>query len=132
MHGLYPNQRLEEARERFRIVAPAIPAPHRGSRNLAARFNALPPNLRGQAVADAQTRLEERFREIFQRRHDCIHNCDRPRVKPQPLTAPDVVRRVLDDIEFLVRRCDEHINLEFRQFLVGTGCPAAVIGQIGY
>jgi hypothetical protein len=98
----------------------------------AARFNALPPNLRGQAVADAQTRLEERFRGIFQRRHDCIHNCDRPRVKPQPLTAADVVRRVLDDIEFLVRRCDEPINLEFRQFLVGTGSPAAVIGQIGY
>ena len=54
--------------------------------------------------------MEDRFREIFQRRHDCIHNCDRPRVKPQPLTAADVVRRVLEDVEFLVCRCDEHIN----------------------
>jgi hypothetical protein len=97
----------------------------------AARFNALPDNLQGQAVADAQTRLEERFREIFQRRHDCIHNCDRPRVKPQPLVA-DVVQRVLEDIEFLVRRCDEHIHAEFRPFLLGTGCPAAVVGQVGY
>lgn len=98
----------------------------------ATRFNALPLNLRGQAVADAQGRMQERFREIFQRRHDCIHNCDRPRVKPQPLTSADVVPRVLEDIEFLVRRCDEHINREFRQFLLDTGCPAAVIGQVGY
>jgi hypothetical protein len=98
----------------------------------AARFHALPPHLRGQAVADAQTRLEARFRKIFQRRHDCIHNCDRPRVKPQPLTAAAVVLRVLEDIEFLVRRCDEHVNLEFRQFLLGTGCPVAIVGQVGY
>lgn len=98
----------------------------------AVRFNALPPHLRGQAVADAQGRLEERFREIFQRRHDCIHNCDRPRVRPQPLTSADVVVRVLDDIDFLVRRCDEHITTEVRQFMLGTGCPAAIVGQVGY
>jgi hypothetical protein len=96
------------------------------------RFTALPPNLRDQAITDAQARLEERFREIFQRRHDCIHNCDRPRVKPQPMGVADIVHRVLEDIEFLVHRCDEHINLEFRQFLLGTGCPAAVVGQVGY
>jgi hypothetical protein len=130
------NKFFHNGQKFFRDLLPGwIVHPH-GHRRLfgisAVRFNALPPNLRGQAVAGAQTRLEERFREIFQRRHDCIYNCDRPRVKPQPLTAADVVRRVLDDIEFLVRRCDEHINLEFRQFLVGTGCPAAVIGQIGY
>ncbi len=46
------------------------------------RFNTLPTNLRGQPVADAQVWMEDRFREIFQRRHDCIHNCDRPKVKP--------------------------------------------------
>jgi hypothetical protein len=53
-------------------------------------------------------------------------------VKPQPLTADNVVRNVLEDVEFLVRRCDEHINREFREFLLGTGCPAAVVGQVGY
>jgi hypothetical protein len=120
----------------FRDVLPAwIVHPDSRRRLLgitAARFNGLPANLRGQTVADAQTRLEERFREIFQRRHDCIHNCDRPRVKPQPLTAADVVLRVFADVEFLVRRCDEHINLEFRQFLLGTGCPAVTVGQVGY
>jgi hypothetical protein len=84
----------------------------------AARFAALPPNLRGQA--------------IFQRRHDCIHNCDRPRVKPQALAGADVVSAVIADVTFLVRRCDEHINQEFHQFLLGTGCPAGVAGQVGY
>jgi hypothetical protein len=97
-----------------------------------ARFNALPANLRNQAVADAQRLLEERFQEIFQRRHDCIHNCDRPRVKPQPLARTDMVRHALEDIEFLVRRSDEHINVEVRQFLLGTGCPATIVGQVGY
>jgi hypothetical protein len=98
----------------------------------AGRFGALPANLRGQAVADAQTQMEERFREVFQRRHDCIHNCDRPKTKPQPLQAPELVGRVIEDVVFLVRRCDEHLNGEIRQFLLGTGCPAAVIGQVGY
>jgi hypothetical protein len=98
----------------------------------AARFRALPPNRIGQALADAQNRLEERFAEIFQRRHDCIHNCDRPRVRPQPLTVAEVVSRAIEDVDFLVLRCDEHINLEFRQFLLGTGCPATIISQTGY
>jgi hypothetical protein len=97
-----------------------------------ARFSGLAGQARTQALADAQSRLEDRFREIFQRRHDCIHNCDRPRVKPQPLATADVVGRVAEDIEFLVTRCDEHITLEFRQFLLGTGCPATVVGQVGY
>jgi hypothetical protein len=130
------NKFFRNGQKFFRDVLPAWivhPQSHRRLlRITAARYHALPPNLRGQAVADAQARLEERFREIFQRRHDCIHNCDRPRVKPQPLTDADVVRRVLDDVEFLVRRCDEHINMEFRQFLLGMGCPAAIVGQVGY
>jgi hypothetical protein len=31
---------------------------------------------------------------------------------------------------FLVRRCDAHINRECREFLLGTGCPAAIIEQV--
>jgi hypothetical protein len=98
----------------------------------AARFSALPPQLRGQAISDAQARMNDRFRVIFQRRHDCVHNCDRPRVKPQPVAPAGVVELVIEDVAFLVRRCDEHIVREFRQFLLGTGCPPAVVGQVGY
>jgi hypothetical protein len=32
----------------------------------------------------------------------------------------------------LVHRCDEHINSEFREFLVGVGCNVATIAQAGY
>jgi len=99
---------------------------------LAGRFHTLRANRRNRAIADALSRLEERFREIFQRRHDCIHNCDRPRVRLQPLLLAELVQRVIVDVEFLVRRCDEHINQEIRLFLLGTGCPATIAGQVGY
>jgi len=76
--------------------------------------------------------FEGRFGTIFQRRHDCIHNCDRPRVSPQPLDKSEIVRRVITDIEFLVNRCDEHIAVEFREFLAGVGCTPATIASTGY
>jgi hypothetical protein len=76
--------------------------------------------------------FEERFRTIFQRRHDCIHNCDRPRISPQPLERGGTVLKVIQDIEFLVNHCDEHIDSEFRQFLVGVGCMPATLTQAGY
>jgi len=51
---------------------------------------------------------------------------------PQSLREPGRVLRVIEDMAFLVRRCDEHINGEIRHFLLGTGCPAAIVGQVGY
>jgi hypothetical protein len=98
----------------------------------AQKFNAVPPDQRGATIKAAHERMEDRFRTIFQRRHDCIHNCDRPRVAPQPLPAAAIVLRVIEDVDFLVRRCDEHITLEFRQFLLGIGCPATIVAQTGY
>jgi hypothetical protein len=80
----------------------------------------------------ARGQLEDRFREIFQRRHDCIHNCDRPKVKPQSLDKVNTVTKVIQDIEFLVHRSDEHINTEFRQFLLGLKCMPATIAQAKY
>lgn len=95
-------------------------------------FNALAPNQKGQAIQDAQEQMEERYRDLFQRRHDCIHNCDRPRVSPQPLHLGGTVVKVIQDVEFLVYRCDEHIGTESREFLLGTGCPATIVAQGGY
>ena len=80
----------------------------------------------------AMDQFKERFRIIFQRRHDCIHNCDRPRVSPQPLDKGGTVLKVIQDVEFLVNRCDEYMNTEFREFLVGVGCSVATINQAGY
>jgi len=42
------------------------------------------------------------------------------------------VLKVIQDVEFLVNRCDEHVNSEFREFLVGVGCTVATIAQAGY
>jgi len=80
----------------------------------------------------AMDQFKERFRSIFQRRHDCIHNCDRPRTSPQPLERGGTVLKVIQDIEFLVNRCDEHITVEFREFLVRIGCSKTTIVQAGY
>jgi hypothetical protein len=80
----------------------------------------------------AMDQFTERFRTIFQRRHDCIHNCDRPRMSPQPFDKGGTVLKVIQDIEFLVIRCDEHLNVEFPEFLAGLGCSAATIRQAGY
>ncbi len=95
-------------------------------------FAVLSGSKRQKAIEEAKQRMEERYRRLFQRRHDCIHNCDRPRVSPQPLQLSDSVLKVIEDAEFLVHRCDEHINVEFREFLLATGCPAAIVMQAGY
>jgi hypothetical protein len=80
----------------------------------------------------AKVQMDDRFAKIIQRRHDCIHNCDRPRMAPQPLVKGGTVIKVIEDVEFLVNRCDEHINGEFRQFLLLCGCPRAIVAQAGY
>ena len=91
-----------------------------------------PGNQRHAVLADGWERMRERYRDVFQRRHDCIHNCDRPKVSPQPLNRSGTVLKVIQDVEFLVYRCDEHIQAEFHEFLQSTGCNAATMKQVGY
>lgn len=96
-------------------------------------FLALPSDhLRKQEIRRAWEQMDDRYRDLFQRRHDCIHNCDRPRVSPQALPLSGTVLKVIQDAEFLVYRCDEHINAEFREFLLRANCPAAIVAQAGY
>ncbi len=87
----------------------------------------LSPKDQDAARRAARRHFENHFRELFQRRHDCIHNCDRPRTRPQPMKAAAQVAKVIQDVEFLVRRCDEHIDTEFRQFLADAGCSPATV-----
>ena len=90
------------------------------------------PAAQDAARRAAKVQLEERFETIIQRRHDCIHNCDRPKMAPQPVVNGGTVIKVIEDVEFLVNRCDEHINSEFREFLRLSGCSATIIRQAGY
>jgi hypothetical protein len=97
-----------------------------------AAFSGLAGVDRDHARRLAKDQMNERYGMIFQRRHDCIHNCDRPRVSPQRLVLCGTVLKVVQDVEFLVSRCDEHINSEFREFLLRCGCPSAIVAQAGY
>ena len=99
---------------------------------LPAAYLAKPPQGKHAAREGAIDHFNERFRDIFQRRHDCIHNCDRPRRSPQPLNSAGTVLKVIQDVEFLVHRSDEHIDVEFRQFLVEAKCIATTIAKAGY
>ena len=95
-------------------------------------YSAMTPKDQDAARRGARKQFEGHFRDLFQRRHDCIHNCDRPRTRPQPLKAAAQVAKVVQDVEFLVRRCDEHIDAEFRQFLADTGCSPATVLAANY
>jgi hypothetical protein len=88
---------------------------------------------RDQARRSAKAALLRRFDEgIFQRRHDCIHNCDRPHTRPQLLEGPGTVRNAIVDIEFVVRRFDTHITQELRQFMIALRFSLTGISQVGY
>ncbi len=54
-----------------------------------AAYLAMTPADQDAARRNAMEKLEDRFSEIFQRRHDCIHNCDRPRMRPQDLARAE-------------------------------------------
>jgi hypothetical protein len=97
-----------------------------------ADFAAMPDAAKSGARTTARERMEGRFRDLIQRRHDCIHNCDRPRVSPQPLSTGSTVLKVIQDVEFFVRRCNEHVNVEFPLFLGRIGCNPATIAAAGY
>jgi hypothetical protein len=97
-----------------------------------AEFAAMNDHDKNIARTGAREQMEGRFRDLIQRRHDCIHNCDRPRVSPQPLSTRSTVLKVIQDVEFFVRRCNDDINTEFNLFLGRIGCNAGTISAAGY
>ena len=81
------------------------------------------------AKRDALEQFELHFEEIFQRRHDCIHNCDRPKVAVQPIRVTSVEKKIFD-IEFLVFRCHDAFVAEFAEYLSGLGFNAVTRNQV--
>lgn len=92
-----------------------------------ADFDALNDADKNGARTRALEKMEGRFSDIIQRRHDCIHNCDRPRMAPQPLSRGSTVTKVIQDVEFFVTGCNEHIDAEIRLFLGRIGCTQATV-----
>jgi hypothetical protein len=56
----------------------------------------------------------------------------KPTQRAQIVGKSNVMKRLSNALPLLVRRCDEHINAEFRQFLLQCGCPAGTVSQAGY
>jgi hypothetical protein len=80
--------------------------------------------------SNASEKLAKRMEEIFQRRHDCIHNCDRPKIAVQQITELHV-EKVLKDVEFLVSRCSEDLRREFPKYLTRLGFSAVARNAVG-
>lgn len=93
-------------------------------------YRALAAGAKGSAKARALEKFQAGFGDIFQRRHDCIHNCDRPKVALQPITAATVEKRI-EDVSFLVRRCHADLVAAFPLYLRRCAVPGAVRARVG-
>lgn len=76
-------------------------------------------------------KVNERYSKIFQRRHDCIHNCDRPKQSLQTISFTRI-DKVIKDLSLLVTVIDQHIESEFNDFLTHVGCNAVTKNSAGY
>lgn len=92
-------------------------------------YNALNAAQKAAARKAALKQFEARYKSIFQRRHDCIHNCDRPLVAPQQV-APLMVTKVKEDVSFLVARCHQALVAEFPVYLQTLGFNAVTRNQV--
>ena len=83
------------------------------------------------ARKEIRKKMNERFSKIFQRRHDCIHNCDRPKLTIQSIsyTRTD---KVVKDIGLIVDVIDQHIENEFNELLLHIGCTPVTKNTVGY
>ena len=98
-----------------------------------AQYQQLTNDEKRKKTEAARKKLFQRFGQIIQRRHDCIHNCDRPKVTVQRVPGPGTINNVIRDIEFLVDQCNHHLDQEFEHFLRTTlGCNAGTMNQLGY
>lgn len=81
----------------------------------------------------AKETFSKRYERIFQRRHDCIHNCDRPKVAIDTSTvrSADGVSKVLYDISFLVNRCHEALLANYPQYLTRLGFSGVTRNRVG-
>jgi hypothetical protein len=69
--------------------------------------------LTGQAKTDGPKKVSatvlKRMGEIVQRRHDVVHNCDRPKTAKQRLTL-SMAKKMLTDVEDFITILDDHLQ----------------------
>lgn len=96
----------------------------------ATRYRSMTTARQRAARQKALGRFEQRFEKIFQRRHDCIHNCDRPKMAIQSISTTKVAK-CIQDIELLVNRCTDAFRGELPQYLANLGFSGATRNRVG-
>lgn len=104
-------------------------AKHRHFGMSAAQLAAVPPANLDSTKEKALAHFEAKFITIFQRRHDCIHCCDRPRMAVQSINL-SAVQKKIEDIEFLVNRCHAELCARFATYLDDLGFSPATRNQV--
>jgi hypothetical protein len=72
-------------------------------------YAALTGQARSRAPARASAALLRRMGDIVQRRHDIVHNCDRPKTAKQRLTL-SMAKKTLTDTQDFVIVLDDHLD----------------------
>ncbi|MFF7056747.1 hypothetical protein ACFY89_08730 [Achromobacter spanius] len=104
-------------------------AKHRHFGISAAQLAAVPPANLASAKEKALEHFETKVSTIFQRRHDCIHCCDRPKSSVQSINLLAVQKKI-EDIEFLVNRCHAELCARFGVYLSDLGFNGATRNQV--
>lgn len=93
-------------------------------------YQQTPAGGKAKAKKSALEKFGRRMQSVFQRRHDCIHNCDRPRSAIQAISA-DATQKALEDVSFLVNRCTDHMRGEYTHYLSSRGFTGQTRNQVG-
>lgn len=64
---------------------------------------------KGQGTKKVSGAVLKRIGEIVQRRHDIVHNCDRPKTAKQPLSL-SAAKKMLTDVHDFVLILDDHLE----------------------
>jgi hypothetical protein len=107
------------------LLNPALPSGHKLWEDLAQEFVDLDrkrltgirksayASLTGQAKTKGPRKVSaailKRMGEIVQRRHDVVHNCDRPKTAKQRISLPKA-KKMLVDVEDFVMILDDHLD----------------------
>jgi len=95
-------------------------------------YRAASPQQKTAYKKRAVKKFRSRFDLIFQRRNDCIHNCDRPKIAVQSSQLQDsYVCKVIEDLKFLVIRCNEDFVAEFPIYLTNLGFSPLTRNGVG-
>ena len=125
----FPNKQGLLSRDRVLGWITDPLAQHRHFGLSAVQLAAVPAATLAETKEKALAHFETKFITIFQRRHDCIHCCDRPKSAVQTINFL-AVRKKLEDVEFLVNRCHAELCARFGLYLADLGFSGATRSQV--